>query len=122
MVAPLWLQKGNEAVDKIITISNHSVNSYRDTVASATNNQTGQQFEYRLNTPIDYVSYPVKTFDNLEKLELNLPTEFNFLSVAQFGPRKNLPNTIKWFIEEFHDDNVGLVIKTNMAKNCLNGS
>lgn len=119
MVAPLWLQKGNEAVDKIITISNHSVNSYRDTVASATNNQTGQQFEYRLNTPIDYVSYPVKTFDNLEKLELNLPTEFNFLSVAQFGPRKNLPNTIKWFIEEFHDDNVGLVIKTNMAKNCL---
>ena len=34
------------------------------------------------------------------------------------GPRKNLENTIRWFIEEFHDDEVGLVVKTNVAKNC----
>ena len=39
--------------------------------------------------------------------------------MAQFGPRKNLPNTVKWFIEEFQNDEVGMVIKANIAKNCL---
>ena len=118
-VAPLWLQKGNEIVDKIITISNHSANTYKNTIATAKNNQTGQQFEYRLQTPIEFVNYPVKVFENLNDLDLQLSTNFNFLTVAQFGPRKNLPNTVKWFMEEFHDDSVGLIIKTNMAKNCL---
>ena len=118
-VAPVWLQKGNEVVDKIVTISNHSADTYKNTVAIAKNNQTGQQFEYRLQTPIEYVNYPVKIFKNLQSLDLDLTTEFNFLTVAQFGPRKNLPNTVKWFIEEFHDDNIGLIVKTNMAKNCL---
>ena len=44
---------------------------------------------------------------------------FNFLLMAQMGPRKNVANTIKWFIEEFKDEEVGLVVKTNMSKNCL---
>ena len=39
--------------------------------------------------------------------------------MAQWGPRKNLANTLKWFVEEFHDEEVGLVIKSNLAKNCL---
>ena len=118
-VAPEWLQKGNEQVDKIITISSHSKNVYQNTVAMAQNQQTGESFEYRLQTPIDYISYPTKNFDNLPEIELNLSTDFNFLTVAQFGPRKNLANTIKWFVEEFHNENVGLVVKTNVAKNCL---
>jgi len=41
------------------------------------------------------------------------------LAVAQFGPRKNIPNTVKWFVEEFRDEEVGLVVKTNIAKNCV---
>ena len=118
-VAPLWLQKGNEVVNKIVTISKHSVNSYKNTVAIAQNNTTGEKYDYKLTTPIDFVSYPVKNYDNLPDIDLQLSTDFNFLSVAQFGPRKNLHNTIKWFIEEFHDENIGLVLKTNMAKNCL---
>ena len=53
-------------------------------------------------------------------MELNLTTSFNFLAVAQFGPRKNLLNTIKWFVEEFrHEEDVGLVVKSNITKNCL---
>jgi hypothetical protein len=33
--------------------------------------------------------------------------------VAQWGPRKNMPNTVKWFVEEFFDNpEVGLVVKT----------
>ena len=35
------------------------------------------------------------------------------------GPRKNLQTTVKAFVEEFKDEDVGLVIKTNIAKNCL---
>ena len=35
------------------------------------------------------------------------------------GIRKNIPNTIKWFIEEFSDEEVGLIVKTNIAKNSL---
>ena len=27
--------------------------------------------------------------------------------------------TVRWFIEEFHDDEVGLIIKTNIAKNSV---
>ena len=36
-VAPVWLQKGNEQVDKIITISSHSKQVYENTVATAHN-------------------------------------------------------------------------------------
>ena len=85
----------------------------------ATNEQTKEEIQLRLETPIDVVNYPVKTFDNLPELDLNLDYDFNFLTVAQFGPRKNLPNTIKWFVEEFKDEEVGLVVKSNIAKNCL---
>ena len=48
-----------------------------------------------------------------------METSFNFLSVAQWGPRKNMENTIKWFVDEFKNNkNVGLVLKTGMARNC----
>jgi len=118
-VAPVWLQKANEKVDKVIVVSNHSKDTYELTAAVAIDNNTGQKIDYLLKTPVRTVNYPVKVYDNLPNLDLGLVTDFNFLSVAQFGPRKNLHNTLKWFVEEFHDENVGLVLKTNMAKNCL---
>lgn len=120
-VAPVWLQKGNESVDRIIVVSEHSKNVYLNTTAQATNTQTGEAFpEYRLMNPIEAVGYPTKKYENLPDLDLELSTDFNFLAVAQFGPRKNLPNTIKWFVEEFKDnENVGLVVKSNISKNCL---
>lgn len=118
-VAPVWIQAANEKVDKVIVVSNHSKNVYENTAVVAVDNDTGQEIDYRLQTPIYAVNYPVKEYDNLEELELNLDFDFNFLAVAQFGPRKNLPNTIKWFVEEFQDEEVGLVVKTNIAKNCL---
>ena len=72
----------------------------------------------KLNTPIVTVNYPAKKFDELPNIDLNLDTDFNFLTVAQWGPRKNLTNTVKWFLEEFKDEEVGLIIKTNVSKNC----
>ena len=116
-VAPQWLEKGN-LIDKIIVVSSHSKNVYENTSYKAVNEHTKEEIEYKLQKTVDYVNYPVKTFESLPELELNLDYGFNFLAVAQFGPRKNLPNTLKWFVEEFRDEEVGLVLKTNIAKNC----
>jgi glycosyltransferase involved in cell wall biosynthesis len=117
-VAHEWIQKGNQ-MDKILVVSNHSRDTYRNTTYIATHNETGQQSEFRLETPIETVNYPVKDFGESIDLGINLAYDFNFLVMAQFGPRKNLPNTVKWFVEEFQNDEVGLVVKTNIAKNCL---
>ena len=116
-VAPLWVQKGNE-MDKIVVVSEHAKKTYAGTVYTATNNQTQEQTELRLDTEIEVVNYPVKEYDKIEDIELDLEYDFNFLTVAQMGPRKNISNTIKWFVEEFQNEEVGLVLKTNLAKNC----
>jgi len=117
-VAPLWLAKGNE-MDKIIVVSNHSKTVYETSVCQAQNQETGEVHDnYRCETPIEVVNFPVRDRD-AKKLEgIKLDYDFNFLTVAQWGPRKNLDNTIRWFVEEFKDDEVGLVIKTNIAKDC----
>ena len=117
-IAHQWIQKANE-MDKIIVVSNHSKQVFENTEYQAQNTQTGEQVILKTQTPVEAVGYPVKAFDNLPELELGLSTAFNFLTVAQFGPRKNLQNTIKWFIEEFRNEDVGLVVKSNIAKNCL---
>tara|TARA_R100000664_G_scaffold34178_1_gene54721 strand:- start:14687 stop:15967 length:1281 start_codon:yes stop_codon:yes gene_type:complete len=119
-VAPVWLQKANDIVDKVIVVSSHSKQVYESTDVIAVDQNTGNKMDYRLTTPIVAVNYPVKEYENLPDLDLNLDTDYNFLTVAQFGPRKNLPNTIRWFVEEFSDNpNVGLIVKSNIAKNCL---
>ena len=117
-VAHKWIEKGN-IMDKIITISNHSKQSFQNSIYEAVNQQTDERHELKLNTDVDIVGYPVKTFENLPDLNIDLEYDYNFLTVAQFGLRKNLPNTIKWFVEEFRNEEVGLLIKTNMSKNCL---
>jgi glycosyltransferase involved in cell wall biosynthesis len=116
-VSPQWIEK-SWGVDKIITISNHSKQVFENTSYEATNNETGEKFIARCTSPIDIVHYPVKNLDTVD-LGIELDYDFNFLTVAQWGPRKNLENTVKWFIEEFKDKEVGLVVKTNFAKNCL---
>ena len=114
-VSPQWIEK-SALMDRIITISEHSKNVYQNTVYEAVNQQTGEKAEFRTNTPIEVVHYPVKSLDTQE-LNIDLDYDFNFLTVAQFGPRKNMINTVNWFLQEFRDDEVGLILKTNIA-NC----
>ena len=116
-VSPQWIEK-SWGVDKIITISEHSKQVYESTSYQATDNQSGKQFVASCNTPIDIVHYPAKQ-PGLVELNIDLEHEFNFLTVAQWGPRKNLENTIKWFLDEFKDKEVGLIVKASIAKNCL---
>tara|TARA_R100000030_G_scaffold99641_1_gene90982 strand:- start:611 stop:1849 length:1239 start_codon:yes stop_codon:yes gene_type:complete len=116
-VAPEWLQKGND-MDKILVVSNHAKDTYKNTIADATNRQTGETFPYRLETPVEVVWENTPLSEKSEEIINFEPRhDFNFLCVSQMGPRKNLQNTIKWFVEEFIDQEVGLIIKTNTKSN-----
>jgi len=116
-VAPLWLQKTNELVDRLIVISNHSKSVFENTVAEA-KDQQGNKLQYKLQKPCHVVNYPVRPQAPAD-IQLDLPHDFNYLLTSQWGPRKNFENTIRWFVEENIDREVGLVIKTNSYKNCI---
>jgi glycosyltransferase involved in cell wall biosynthesis len=117
MVDPSWLQKGNE-MDKILVVSQHAKDSYVNTKAEARNQQTGETFPYTLETPVEVVWENTPMASEAEDIPGFDPKfDFNFLCVSQMGPRKNLENTIKWFVEEFIDQEVGLILKTNTRGN-----
>jgi len=107
-------------IDKLIVPSTHSKQSFADTKYSA-QTASGKTIDLKLDCPIEVVPYPVKTFETIELENLSLNTKFNFLTVSMWGIRKNMENTIKWFIDEFREDaDVGLIIKTNLSKNSIN--
>jgi len=116
-VAPGWLQVA-DSMNKIIVVSNHSKNVYEGTSYKAQEESTGRIVNLKCTTPIEVVNFPARNTQPVD-INLDLSTKFNFLTVAQWSPRKNLKNTFRWFVEEFFDQDVGLVIKANMQKNCL---
>ena len=111
-ISPSWLEPC-QAMDKIIVISQHAKDGFMNTVFG---NQQGQQF--RVTVPIEVVHLPYR---NLEKstLSIDLKHEFNFLAVCQWGPRKNLDQTIIGFLEEFRNEEVGLLLKVNTANDSI---
>ena len=115
-VSPEWLQSVNE-MTRLVVVSSHSKQVFENTKYEG-HDETGNSMVLKNTTPIEVVGFPAKKTE-AEDLELELEHDFNFLTIAQWGPRKNLENTINWFIEEFRDEPVGLVIKTNLMKNCL---
>ena len=117
-VAPVWLEKGNQ-MDKILVVSNHAKTTYESTTVQAKNNQTGEIFPYSLQTPIEVVWEATPATPPEELNEINLDYDFNFLCVSQMGPRKNFENTIRWFVEEFIDQEVGLIIKSQVKSNSI---
>ena len=117
-VSHVWLNHINQ-MDKIIVVSSHSKHVFETTEYTLEHKETQQQATLKSQVDIEFVNYPVKTYEELPNIDLDLKDDFNFLCVAQFGPRKNLPFLIKSFIEEFKDEAVGLVLKTNRMRNCL---
>ena len=116
--SPQWLPKCND-MDKVLVVSNHARTSLVDTVAQATNNQTGETFPYKIQTPVEVVWENTPRHEPEEIKEMQLKHDFNFLAVSQISPRKNFDNMVRWFVEEFIDKEVGLVIKTNVASNAI---
>ena len=116
-ISPTWVEKCL-MMDKIITISEYSKHAFVNTEYEARNNATGQNFMAKVTCPVEVVGYPVKETE-ATSMDLKLETDFNFLTVGTWIPRKNLENTIKWFVEQFYEDNVGLIVKTTTARNSL---
>ena len=113
-----WIEKAN-VMDKIITVSDHTKHAFENSTYDVIDNKTGEKKSgFRCVTPLHTVNFATRNIEP-SKLDVDFEYDFNFLIVAQFGIRKNLENTIKWFVEEFKNDEVGLVVKTNLAKNCL---
>jgi glycosyltransferase involved in cell wall biosynthesis len=119
-VSPKWIERSNDTVDKIITISQHSKTVFENTKYNVTNQNTGEEIpNWGLERPVEVVGYPTQDHET-EDLDITFSTSKNFLVVSQWGPRKNLDNTIKWFVQEFKDDpDAGLVLKTNTAADCI---
>jgi glycosyltransferase involved in cell wall biosynthesis len=111
-----WLQKSN-AMDKVIVVSEHAKQGFVETNYSGVDQNTGQQVTLAMQTPVEVAHYPVKTYSEQPDLGLQLEYDFNYLAVAQWGPRKNIKNLIRWFVEENYDQEVGLVLKTSIKNN-----
>ena len=103
-------------MDKIIVVSNHSKSVFNNTTYTGVVQGTEEEVTIQNTTEIEVVNYPVRSLE-VENLDIELDYDFNFLAVAQMGPRKNIANTVYWFIDEFHNEEVGLVLKANTA-NC----
>jgi hypothetical protein len=117
-IAPQWIEK-SRIMDRIIVVSNHSKSVYDKTSYHIKNNQ-GQVVKFENSTPVHAVQYAVRDIEAKEIDLENIKTEFNFLAVAQQGPRKNLHQTVKCFLEEFQDEeNVGLILKTFSKNNSI---
>ena len=116
-VAPIWLEKASQ-MNKIIVTSNHAKYGF-DTTRYSAQDPTGTPVVLENTTPIEVVNYAVREVEPKD-LDLELETNFNYLCVAQWGPRKNVPNTVKWFIEANHDkSDVGLILKISVANNSI---
>lgn len=116
-VSPEWLQKVNE-MDKVIVVSNHSKEVFKDTVYTAKHPSDGHEIKLKCNVPIEVVNYPVRQIKK-KKINLNLDYDFNYLAISQWGVRKNFDNLINWFIEENANKEVGLVLKTSIKANSI---
>lgn len=115
-IAPEWINPSNQ-MDKLVVVSKHAKYAFAHTNYDA-QDQFGRSAKAKVFCPVDVVGYPALPVEP-KKIELDLKHKFNFLLVSQFSPRKNIENTIKWFIEEFKNKDVGLILKTSTAKNCL---
>ena len=97
---PLTWREAVNAIDKVIVTSNHTKNSFL-------NSSLGNDNKFEV------VNYPVRTNEN-PNINMELEYGSNFLTVAQWSPRKNIEATITSFLEEFVNEEIGLIIKTNI--------
>ena len=118
-VSPAWLQKCNE-MDKVIVPSTFAKWGFENTVYQG-QDQFGNPATLKLQTPIEVIPYPVR--DDVEVIpeftdKIGLShDDFAYLMVGQWGPRKNMDNSIRWWLEENWDQDVVLVVKTSHRRN-----
>ena len=119
-ISDSWI-RGTHLVDKIIVPSSHAKSGF-ESAHTNLKDPFGSEREIRVDAPIDVVSFPHKNCEPKEISRLNdtLSTDFNFLTVAQISPRKNIESGLIAFLEEFHnEENVGFIMKLNIKNNSL---
>ena len=115
-VSSNWLIKTHQGIDKLIVPSEHAKDGFVSTNYEVINETNNTKTILNCNCPVDVVPYPVKSPAG-PGLDIDFSTDFNFLSVALMGHRKNIEMTLEGFVEQFRDNpNVGLVLKTAVAK------
>jgi len=113
-----WINQAN-FMDMIFVTSEHAKKSLV-TPKYSVKGEDGKTYNIVMQKPVEVISYPFRKFEDNDTVEekIQLESGFNFYTSAQFGPRKNLLNTIHWFTQEFKDDeNVGLVVKAHHKNN-----
>ena len=83
-----------EQMDHIIVPSQHSKDCFAETLAEK----------------IEVINFPARQTRS-KKVDLKVSSDFNFLTVAQWNPRKNIEQTIFSFVQEFQNEEVGLILK-----------
>ena len=117
--APEWIQASNQNIDRIITTSTHATQVLNQTHYDVKDQNGNEHKDWGLQRPIVAVNYPIRKYEP-EDLDIDFVTNKNFLAICQWGIRKNLDNTIRWFVETFKDDaDVGLVVKTNLITDSI---
>ena len=101
-------------MDKLLVVSEHAKSTYLRTHVTLSENK-----KYRLETSVDVVHETTPLVESENIVGFNPRHDFNFLAVSQFGPRKNFENTIRWFVENFKDQEVGLILKTSVKGGSL---
>lgn len=115
-IAPQWINPSN-AMNRIIVVSEHAKYGMVNTTYPA-HDQSGRPVIASIRTPVEVVGYPVRKVQPKE-IDLKLDYDFNFLAISQWSPRKNFEKLVRNFVEEFSDQEVGLVLKTSKANNSL---
>jgi glycosyltransferase involved in cell wall biosynthesis len=114
---PIWVGNVNK-MNLVIVPSEFTKKTFVDTAAAC---------KVPLTTPIVVVpeAFPDVFLDQdkIAPLPFEPETKFNFLVFGQAtggdaaADRKNLPYTLKWLFEAFHDKpEVGVILKTNMGR------
>jgi glycosyltransferase involved in cell wall biosynthesis/GT2 family glycosyltransferase len=117
-VSPVWLQKCNE-MDKIIVPSTFAKWGLENTTYQG-QDQHGNPATLKLQVPVEVIPYPVR--DDVEvlpefpSLKLN-EDDFAYILVGQWGPRKNMDNAIRWWLEENWEEKTTLIVKTSHRRN-----
>ena len=117
-ITPHWVEK-SYLMDKIIFVSEFGKQNFKNTTYTHPDPTTGEQKYVSAKGPLEVVNYAFREHQPAN-INLDLECEFNFLVVSQWSPRKNLEDTVRWFVEEFIDQDVGLILKTSIANNSYN--
>lgn len=118
-VSPNWLAKTHQGIDKLIVPSEHARLGFLNTGYEILNSQNNTKTNLTCGCPVEVIHYPVKSPD-VTSLDVDFETDFNFLQISMLGPRKNIEQSLRCFVEEFRDnENVGFVLKTNLSKSTV---